>query len=153
MNLTTLLACAAPVLIGGAIVAMDYPPGAYVIATDPPIVYVPNKVQPYDTNEPVRMLPLTPPPSYPRQGRWLYGNEPTYPQIVLLRTYLTTNVVAEHWIEESYRPGFKSGNWEGGGLVYTPTILIPATTNILTNYVLGYTDGTNLVEAVTTVGK
>jgi hypothetical protein len=70
-------------------------------------------------------------------------------QIVLLKTYITTNTI----------PGYTGGYGtkietnSAGILIFLPSyavaITYPPRTEIITNYVLGYLDGTNAVELIT----
>jgi hypothetical protein len=84
-------------------------------------------------------------------------NSPTNPiktgdqqEIVLLRSYVTTNHVPGYVGAPEIKPTIDSNGWQE--FQATPAVAIrhPPRTEVVTNFVLGYRQGTNTVEVMTT---
>jgi hypothetical protein len=83
----------------------------------------------------------------------LFHAEPAKPQIqiVLLRTYVSTNTIPGYIGGANMKPEVDKDGIMRPQAVNAIAITHPPRTEVVTNYVLGYWDGTNAVELLTTV--
>lgn len=70
-------------------------------------------------------------------------------QIVLLRSYVTTNQIPGYIDDPDIKPQVDSNGWLELPTMPAVAIKHPPRTEVVTNYVLGYRQGTHTVELLT----